>query len=65
MNFDEWQRDVDARMQKDFAITLGDAGIDRADLSRYFHQKVEFAEFVRWFAEKYDLTSVADWVAYR
>ena len=29
MSFDEWQRDVDERMQKDFAITLGDTGLDQ------------------------------------
>ncbi len=65
MSFDEWQRDVDECMQKDFAITLGDTGLDRADLCRYFRENVDRADFVRWFAEKHDLTSVTDWLSFR
>ena len=47
-------------MKREYAITLDDAGADARDVERYWRGEPGPADFVRWFAEKYDLASVAD-----
>ena len=58
MSFDRWVRHVDALMSRRYLITTTDAGWSASDLLRHFNDGVEAAAFVRWFGDKYDLTSV-------
>lgn len=42
-------------MKRDYAIDTDDAGIDDEELARHFADGGTPEDFVRWFAEKYDL----------
>lgn len=42
-------------MKRDYAIDTDDAGIDDEELARHFADGGRPEDFVRWFAEKYDL----------
>ena len=50
-----WKRQVDALMTRDYAIDTDDAGLSDEEIARYFADGDTPDEFVRWFAEKYDL----------
>lgn len=50
-----WIQTVDRLMKRDWCIDTADAGLDEAELSRYWREGEEPAAFVAWFAEKYDL----------
>lgn len=50
-----WKRQVDALMQRDYAIDTGDAGLSDDDIARFFADGDTPEAFVRWFAERYDL----------
>jgi len=50
-----WVRDVDRIMKRDWYIDLSDAGAASEDVLRYWRNIDQPAEFVEWFAEKYDL----------
>lgn len=50
-----WKRAVDEIMKRDYAIDADDAGIDDDELARHFADGGTPEDFVRWFAEKYDL----------
>jgi hypothetical protein len=51
----EWRRRVDALMKRDYAIDTVDAGLSDEEIARHFADGDTPEEFVRWFAEKYDL----------
>lgn len=50
-----WKRQIDALMKRDYAIDTDDAGLGEEDIARFFAAGYTPEEFVRWFAEKYDL----------
>ncbi len=50
-----WAAQVDRLMQRDWRLSIADAGLSDDDLIRYWRDGEEPAEFVAWFAEKYDL----------
>lgn len=50
-----WAAHVDRLMQRDWCLSIADAGLSDDDLVRYWRDGDEPAEFVAWFAEKYDL----------
>jgi hypothetical protein len=51
----DWVRAVDRLMKRDWCIDVSDAGLDDDQLARYWRDGGTPAEFVGWFAEKYDL----------
>lgn len=53
--YERWVEAVDRLMKRDWCIDTADAGLDDAELSRYWQEGEEPAAFVAWFAEKYDL----------
>lgn len=53
--YERWVEAVDLIMKQDWCIDTADAGLDSADLSRCWREGEDPAEFVSWFAEKYDL----------
>ncbi|WP_428150696.1 hypothetical protein [Brevundimonas sp.] len=55
MNKSRWIQTVDRLMKRDWCIDTADAGLDDAELSRYWWEGDEPAVFVAWFAEKHDL----------
>ncbi len=57
---DNWLANVSRLLERNYAITIADAGIDRDDLGRYFQGQPKADAFVEWFAEKYDLERVPD-----
>ena len=50
-----WINAVDRLMKRHWCIDTADAGLSDDDLSRYWENGDTPAEFVAWFAEKYDL----------
>ncbi|CAN5338797.1 hypothetical protein BH09PSE1_BH09PSE1_24400 [soil metagenome] len=50
-----WIAAVDRLMKRDWCVDTADAGLSDDDLARYWQNGDEPAEFVAWFAEKYDL----------
>ena len=50
-----WKEAVDRLMARDWCIDTAAAGLDDAELYRYWLQGEKPAAFVAWFAEKYDL----------
>jgi hypothetical protein len=59
--FENWKREVDDLMHRQYAITIVDAGIDDDGLRKHWGTQSSAGDFVEWFAIKYDLTSVAEW----
>lgn len=55
MHKSSWIAAVDQIMRRDWCIDTRDAGLDDDELKRYWRNGDEPAEFVAWFAEKYDL----------
>ena len=50
-----WVQTVDRLMKRDWCIDTADAGLDDAELTRYWRDGEEPSAFVAWFAEKHDL----------
>ena len=50
-----WVQTVDRLMKRDWCIDTVDAGLDDAELSRYWQDGEAPAAFVAWFGEKHDL----------
>ena len=57
MSIDAWKKLVGELLRREYAITLDDAGLDDDELKRQYNPQQDPADFVRWFATKYDLTS--------
>ncbi len=51
----KWLVEVDRLMKRDWFIDSDDAGLDDEQVLRYWRYGDTPAEFVAWFAEKYDL----------
>ncbi len=56
MNKSRWIQTVDRLMKRDWCIDTADAGLEEAELARFWREGEEPAAFVAWFAEKHDLT---------
>ena len=50
-----WIKGVDRLLRRDWCLSVADAGIDEAQLSRAWADGESPEAFVAWFAEKYDL----------
>ncbi len=50
-----WVKEVDQIMARDWCLDLSDAGADSEQVLRYWKFEQTPADFVEWFAEKYDL----------
>lgn len=50
-----WIATANRLMKRDWSIDTADAGLSDDDLTRYWENGDDPAEFVAWFAEKYDL----------
>jgi hypothetical protein len=59
LSFDEWCLAVDALCRAHLACGWRDLAGDGEPLERGYEAQQSPMEFVRWFAEKYDLTWVA------
>jgi hypothetical protein len=55
IGFAEWRRAVDQQLEKIFAITIEDAGVDDDFLRAHWEGKESPFEFVLWYGNKYDL----------
>ena len=55
LNQARWVSTVDRLLERDWCIGTADAGLSDDDLVRYWRDGDAPAEFVAWFAEKYDL----------
>lgn len=55
MDREGWVAEVDRRMRRDWCIGVVDAGLDAVELTKFWTYGESPAEFVAWFAEKYDL----------
>lgn len=64
MNFNRWRDEVDKLLISQFAISIDDAGIDNPELAKAHSQYLSPEEYVRWFADKYDLVSRRDATAH-
>lgn len=51
----KWVAEVDRLMKRDWYIDTDDAGLDDEQVVSYWEVGDTPAEFVTWFAEKYDL----------
>jgi hypothetical protein len=50
-----WIKAVSRCMKRDWCIDTADAGLEERDLDSHWRSGDDPAEFVAWFAEKYDL----------
>lgn len=52
---EKWISSVTCLLARDWHIDAADAGLSDDDLIRHWQEGGEPSDFVRWFAEKYDL----------
>jgi hypothetical protein len=62
-SFIEYWDAVDAALLKFFGIDTGDAGIDPDLIASAQEEGQSPEDFARWFGDKRDLTTLADWRA--
>ena len=62
MRFGQWTNSVDLILQSDYAVTIEDVGVSEAALRDVWKADETPAEYVRWFARKYDLISRDEWL---
>ena len=60
MTRDRWAKRVGQLLAREYAITPDDAGLDQAVLDRHYDERSDPADFVRWFAAKFDLISKSE-----
>jgi hypothetical protein len=60
MTQDQWIDVVSERLQRSYAITLNDAGLDESDIARFYASEPDPQFFVDWFVRKFDLTSLTE-----
>ena len=53
--FTPWREEVNRLLLRDYYVDLGMAGIEDEFLQVHFNMKQEPADFIEWFAIKYDL----------
>lgn len=56
-----WGSAVDRLLRQDWCLSVADAGIDEAQLSRAWADGESPEAFVAWFAEKYELIRFEAW----
>lgn len=62
MTRDGWAKRVGQLLEREYAVTLDDAGLDQEVLDRHYDERSNPADFVRWFAAKFDLVSKSELV---
>lgn len=60
MSSRSWRAAADRLLLRDYCIDLDDVGLDDAEISALSESFADPAEFVRYLAQKHDLTSVAE-----
>ncbi len=60
-DFAEWHRRADLDLKDRYGINFIDAGLDDQELRTHAAHFPKPAEFMEWFATKYDLTPVREW----
>lgn len=55
MSEHSWIAEVDRKLRREWSISAVDAGLSREDLKRHWIRGLSSADFVQWFAQKYDL----------
>lgn len=60
--FGAWIDSVDRVLQLDYAVTIQDVGVAKSALRDIWKAGETPAEYVRWFARKYDLISRDEWL---
>jgi len=66
IEFAEWRRAVDRRLEEIYAITIEDADVDDDFLKAHWEDTEPPFEFVLWYGNKYDLDPVdAVWISSR
>lgn len=58
--FRAWRREADYALRRGWAIGLEDVGISDEELLKHFQDGAPAAEFVEWFARKYDLIDFSE-----
>jgi hypothetical protein len=56
LNFSKWVECADKLFQQHYAVTMEDIGFSEDDLRRVWKTDETPDEYVKWYAEKYDLT---------
>jgi hypothetical protein len=51
----KWIAEVDLKLRREWRISAADAGLSKDDLKHRWAEGHPPADFVEWFAEKYDL----------
>jgi hypothetical protein len=54
--FERWYHEVEALLTGTYCLTIEDTGPSETDLRRHLANEPDPYTFVRWFAEKYDLS---------
>lgn len=56
----EWALEAERILQREWFLSFEGAGFDAERVAGYYAMELEPAEWVAWFAEKYDLFDFAD-----
>lgn len=62
MGFSRWTTSVDCLLQLDYAVTIADVGTSESTLRKTWETGESPADYVQWFARKYDLISRDQWL---
>jgi hypothetical protein len=60
MTRDRWAKRVGKLLEREYAVTPDDVGLDQEVLDRHYDERSDPADFVRWFAAKFDLISKSE-----
>lgn len=55
----DWKLAVDHALEREYAITIEDAGLNKQDLVLHWREQDSPVEYVDWLARKYDLTPIS------
>jgi hypothetical protein len=55
VSYTSWRKALDQILERTYAITIEDAGLEDQQLVSYWNGKESPEEFARWFGAKYDL----------
>ena len=60
MTRDRWAKKVGQLLERNYAVTAEDAGLDQEVLDRHYDERSDPADFVQWFATKFDLITKSE-----
>lgn len=58
LDYPDWRRSVEQRLEKGYCVTITDVGFDEAYLVKHWEEDEPPFEFVEWLATKYDLDKI-------